>query len=253
MVTPEEVKAGLGAGVVTEVTPGDATVVTTGVEPVDGVGQPVDGVVQLAARPLPVAVILPIRLASNSVNQSVSFGALGDLARLASRGDARREFAHLTDLAGGRARRQGHDPQQQREGQCRGAQGGPQRCPERSHESTWNHFPVIGADPPCRGGAPSRCGDSSGRTSTCASAKGVSQARRTARSPYPLLTSLATNTYPLVTLYLTCVTPGASTARICSSSISALARFSNRRAPSPSSTGTMWSSSSSRSPSARYC
>ena len=61
------------------------------------------------------------------------------------------------------------------------------------------------------------------------------------------------NPVHVITLYLRCVTPGASTARTCSSSISAPPRLSKRRAPSPSSTGTMWSSSSSRSPAARYC
>ncbi len=47
----------------------------------------------------------------------------------------------------------------------------------------------------------------------------------------------------VITLYSRCVTPGASTARTCSSSISAPPRLSKRRAPSPSSTGTTWSSS----------
>jgi NAD(P)-dependent dehydrogenase (short-subunit alcohol dehydrogenase family) len=64
---------------------------------------------------------------------------------------------------------------------------------------------------------------------------------------------LVNNSVHVITLYLRCVTPGASTARTCSSSISAPPRFSKRRAPSPSSTGTMWSSSSSRSPAARDC
>jgi pimeloyl-ACP methyl ester carboxylesterase len=57
----------------------------------------------------------------------------------------------------------------------------------------------------------------------------------------------------VTTLYLRCVTPGASTARTCSSCISASARLSKRRAPSPSNTGTTCSSSSSSSPAARYC
>src|SRR5207253_1949001 len=54
-------------------------------------------------------------------------------------------------------------------------------------------------------------------------------------------------------LYFRWVTPGASTARTCSSCSSASRRLSKRRAPSPSTTGTTWSSSSSSSPAARYC
>src|SRR5438094_7105036 len=43
------------------------------------------------------------------------------------------------------------------------------------------------------------------------------------------------------TRYLRCVTPGASTARTCSScTSSAFPRLSKRRAPSPSNTGTTW-------------
>jgi hypothetical protein len=53
--------------------------------------------------------------------------------------------------------------------------------------------------------------------------------------------------------YLRCVTPGASTARICSSCTGASARSPKMRAPSPSNSGTTWSSSSSSSPAARYC
>src|SRR3954447_13006318 len=59
--------------------------------------------------------------------------------------------------------------------------------------------------------------------------------------------------FHLTSLYLTWVTPGASTARTCSSCTSASPRLSRRRAPSPSTTGTTWSSSSSSSPAARYC
>src|SRR5215207_4842206 len=59
--------------------------------------------------------------------------------------------------------------------------------------------------------------------------------------------------FHVTTLYLRCVTPGASTARTCSSCTSASPRLSKRRAPSPSNTGTTWSSSSSSSPAARYC
>src|SRR5439155_25104223 len=43
-------------------------------------------------------------------------------------------------------------------------------------------------------------------------------------------------------LYLRWVTPGASTARTCSSRTSVSRRLSKRRAPSPSTTGTTWSS-----------
>src|SRR5256885_15024345 len=54
-------------------------------------------------------------------------------------------------------------------------------------------------------------------------------------------------------LYLRWVTPGASTARTCSSCTSGSRRLSKMREPSPSTTGTTWSSSSSSSPAARYC
>src|SRR4051794_13024186 len=57
---------------------------------------------------------------------------------------------------------------------------------------------------------------------------------------------------PCTTVYLRCVTPGASTARSCSSCTSASARLSKSRAPAPSNTGTTWSSSSSNSPAPRY-
>ena len=53
-------------------------------------------------------------------------------------------------------------------------------------------------------------------------------------------------------MYLRWVTPGASTARTCSSCTSASPRLSKRRAPSPSTTGTTCSSSSSRNPAARF-
>ena len=53
--------------------------------------------------------------------------------------------------------------------------------------------------------------------------------------------------------YLRWVTPGASTARTCSSRTSASPRLSRRREPPPSNTGTTCSSSSSSSPAARYC
>jgi hypothetical protein len=58
---------------------------------------------------------------------------------------------------------------------------------------------------------------------------------------------------PLIAWYLRCATPGASTARTCSSCTSAAPRLPKTRAPSPSNTGTTWSSSSSSSPAARYC
>ena len=59
--------------------------------------------------------------------------------------------------------------------------------------------------------------------------------------------------FHVTTLYSRWVTPGASTARTCSSCTSASPTLSKRRAPSPSTTGTTWSSSSSSSPAARYC
>src|SRR5713226_1634556 len=52
----------------------------------------------------------------------------------------------------------------------------------------------------------------------------------------------------VTTVYLRCVTPGASTARTCSSCTFAAPALSKRRAPSPSSTATTWSSSSFNSP-----
>ena len=53
--------------------------------------------------------------------------------------------------------------------------------------------------------------------------------------------------------YLRWVTPGASTARTCSSRTSASPRLSRGREPPPSNTGTTCSSSSSSRPAARYC
>src|SRR5260370_19403136 len=57
----------------------------------------------------------------------------------------------------------------------------------------------------------------------------------------------------LTTQYFRCVTPGASTARTCSSLTAEPSRLANRRAPSPGIRGTTWISTSSIKPAARYC
>ncbi len=101
--------------------------------------------------------------------------------------------------------------------------------------------------------SPTRSGNLCSTTSGCAtSCAGLPSTADKARSR-PSMHRVTRGQVHVTTRYLRCVTPGASTARTCSSCTSASPRLSKKRAPSPSSTGTTWSSSSSSSPAARYC